>query len=165
MDKIKEQANKVSGLVFSSETGTTYQKTLTLTWKILRETGILVWLVVCLSFVGVEWFYRRSVQLGRSARVWYSDWKEKGDAPESASFSSVGQAALESVQSSTSFLLAKARQQLGLKEPPPAPAVTKPQPAPTPAPTAVAAPVPPVADPTPVKDDDDDDDMTDDGEA
>ncbi|PSR17689.1 hypothetical protein C8255_11385, partial [filamentous cyanobacterium CCP3] len=65
MDKIKEQANVVSQLLFSAETSDIYKKTLTRTWDILREVGILLWLVICLTFVGGEWFYRTAVGLGQ----------------------------------------------------------------------------------------------------
>ena len=77
MDKIKEQATIVSQLLFSGDTGEIYTKTLTRTWDILREIGLLLWLVICLTFVGGEWFYRTAVGLGRSARTWYIGLSEK----------------------------------------------------------------------------------------
>jgi hypothetical protein len=146
MDKIKEQANVVGQLIFSSDTGDTYKKTLLLTWKILRETGVLIWLVLCLTFVGGEWFYRTSVTLGRNARVWYSNLGETPEGEGADAATSTGQALLETVQSSTSYLLSQARQQLGLKEPapipPPAPKVPKAEPAnePTASPSTSMAP-------------------------
>ncbi len=121
MDKIKQQANIVSQLIFSSETGETYKKTLVLTWNILRETGILIWLVICLAFVGGEWFYRNSVQLGRNTRDWYNTLGDRGDASEAESAVSTGEALLSSVQSGTTYLLSRARKQLGIPEPEVAP--------------------------------------------
>ena len=50
MDKIKEQTNRVIQLVFAGDTAQIYQRTLTRSWDILRETGILIWLVICLVF-------------------------------------------------------------------------------------------------------------------
>ena len=128
MDKIKQQANTVSQLVFSAETGETYKKTLSLTWDILRETGILIWLVICLTFVGGEWFYRNSVKLGRHTRLWYNSLGEKTEASEAEAAASTGEALLASVQSGTSYLLSRARQQLGIPEPEPAPEAPAPQP-------------------------------------
>lgn len=117
MDKIKAQANTVSQLLFSSETGATYKKAFVLTWDILRETGILLWLIICLVFVGGEWFYHNSVKLGRKTRFWYDHLGQKETQPESASTTSTGQAILNAGQSGVSYLLTQARQQLGIKEP------------------------------------------------
>jgi hypothetical protein len=149
MDKIKEQANIVSQLLFSTETGDIYTKTLTRTWDILREVGLLLWLVICLTFVGGEWFYRTSVDLGRSARTWYSGLSEKGSDAEPQSIAATGEALLDTVKSGTTYLLGQARQQLGLPEPepaiPPAPSVTPPLPTPVepPSPSGPPAPVEP----------------------
>ncbi len=149
MDKIKQQANTVSQLVFSAETGETYKKTLVLTWAILRETGVLIWLVICLAFVGGEWFYRSSVKLGRDARAWYNNLGEKVEGSEAENAASTGEALLTSVKSGTTYLLSRARRQLGIPDPEPvseAPALqpqakpAAPEPAATePAPAAAAA--------------------------
>jgi hypothetical protein len=151
MDKIKEQANVVSQLVFSGETGEVYKKMLSRTWDILRETGVLLWLVVCLVFVGGEWFYRNSVSLGRSARTWYTNLSTKSADAEAPSMEATGEALLSSLKSSTSYLLSQARQQLGLPEPEPtapvapAPKVAPPPPAPPAAPVVAEPPQAPIA--------------------
>lgn len=153
MDKIKEQANKVGQILFAADTASTYSKTLTLTWSILRETGILLWLVIMLVFVGAEWFYYTSIKLGRSARSWYNSLGEKSESDEPASMSSTGEAALNSVKSGASFLLAKAREQLGVSAPEPPAPVAKPAPAakptPEPKPAPPPAPEPKAASPAP----------------
>ncbi|MGB3200945.1 MAG: hypothetical protein WBA99_08580, partial [Nodosilinea sp.] len=82
MDTIKEQANVVSQLLFSADTGNIYKKALSRTWEILREAGVLLWLVICLTFVGAEWFYRTAVGLGRSTRAWYTGLSEKDPTAE-----------------------------------------------------------------------------------
>ncbi len=149
MDKIKDQATIVSQLLFANDTGDIYKKTLTRTWDILREVGILLWLVLCLTFVGGEWFYRTSVGLGRSTRAWYTELSQKDSSVEAQPITSTGQALFDTVKSSTSYLLAQARQQLGLPEPPPPepPVATSPAPKPVPPPVAppVAPPPAPVA--------------------
>lgn len=145
MDKIKEQANKVSQLVFASETGAAYQKTLALTWAILRETGILLWLVVCLVFVGSDWFWHNSIRLGRNARSWYTGLSEKPQSSEQ-SFTATGQSILEVGKSGAAYLLTQARQQLGLPQPAPvSPAASVPTPPITPAATAAPTPAGPPA--------------------
>jgi hypothetical protein len=139
MDTIKDQANLVSQLLFSADTGDIYRKTLARTWDILREVGVLLWLIICLTFVGGEWFYRTAVGLGRSTRTWYIGLSEKDTSADAQPITSTGQALLDTVQSSTSYLLAQARQQLGIPEPEPQP-------------TAPPAPTPPVAPPFPAPD-------------
>jgi hypothetical protein len=146
MDKIKEQANKVSQLVFASETGAAYQKTLALTWAILRETGVLLWLVVCLVFVGSDWFWHNSIRLGRSARSWYTSFSQEPQSSEQ-SFTATGQSLVEVGKSGAAYLLTQARQQLGLSEQPaasvpPAAAVPPATPVPTPPVTPVSTPTP-----------------------
>jgi len=142
MDKIKQQANTVSQLVFSAETGETYKKALGLTWDIVRETGILIWLVICLVFVGGEWFYRNSVQLGRNTRLWYEGLGENAANSEAESAASTGEALITSVKSGTTFLLSRARQQLGMPEPEPMAGPPAPQPQPTAPEPSPAAPEP-----------------------
>ena len=138
MDKIKEQANIVSQLLLASDTGEIYTKTLTRTWDILREIGILLWLVICLTFVGGEWFYRTAVSLGRSTRTWYNSLGEKGPDVEPQSIASTGEALLDTVKSGTTYLLNQARQQLGIPAPEP---ITPPaSPAKSPSPTPVDPP-------------------------
>ena len=150
MDKIKEQANIVSQLLFSGDTGDLYKKTLTRTWEIIREIGVLLWLVICLILVGGEWFYRTAVNLGRSTRVWYASLSETSPSADPQSMTSTGQAMLETVQSGTAYLLGQARQQLGIPEPEPQPAtspvpsppITPPFPTPVEPPSPVDPPIP-----------------------
>ncbi|MFH7241928.1 MAG: hypothetical protein ACHWZW_03655 [Spirulina sp.] len=149
MDKIKEQANVVSQLVFSGDTGEIYKKMFNRTWEILREAGVLVWLVVCLTFVGGEWFYRNSVSLGRSTRVWYTNFSTKSAEAEAPSMEATGEALLGSLKSGTAYLLSQARQQLGLPEPEPTapPVASAPKPVASQPPAPPAPPAPPVVEP------------------
>lgn len=123
MEKIKGQANKVGELIFASETGATYKRTLTLTWDILRETGVLLWLVICLVFVGAEWFWKNSISLGRSSRSWYEGLKEPS-AEEPKSATAMGQSALTALGTGAETLLYNAKKQLGLDAQPPTPKST-----------------------------------------
>ncbi|ASC69711.1 uncharacterized protein XM38_006400 [Halomicronema hongdechloris C2206] len=119
MDTIKDQASKVSQLLFAADTAATYQKAFRLTWDILRETAVLLWLVICLVFVGADWFWRTAVRLGRQTRNWYEGFTRSSS--EDKSLQGMGQAVISAGQSSTTFLLTKARQRLGVKEPEPLP--------------------------------------------
>jgi len=142
VEKIKGQAGKVGELIFAAETGATYKKTITLTWSILRETGVLLWLVVCLVFVGAEWFWQKSILLGQSARAWYEGLQASSET-ESKSATEIGQSALSAVGTGAGTLLYQAKKQLGIDAEPPAPKPQKPQveppPAPTPAPPSAAS--------------------------
>lgn len=143
MEKIKGQAAKVSELIFAADTGETYKKTITLTWAILRETGILLWLAICLIFVGAEWFWQKSVMLGQSTRTWYEGLKEPSDE-EPKSATEMGQSALAAVGTGAETLLYQAKKQLGIEAEPPAPkpkqAKVEATPAPAPAPPKPVAP-------------------------
>lgn len=155
MDKIKDQASKVSQLLLAPETGATYTRTLTLTWAILRETGLLVWLAICLVFVGTDWFWNNSIQLGRKARVWYNGLSEKADETTSQPLGTTGQSLLEVGRSGANYLLTQARAQLGIKEPPASVASTSgstsgPTLAPKPTPVATPTPAPPAPPPSSV---------------
>ena len=125
MEKIKIQANKVGELVFSADTGVTYKKAFVLTWNILRETGLLLWLVICFVFVGGEWFWKTSLDLGRKTRVWY-EGLQTSTTEEPKSATAMGQSALTALGSSTETLLYKAKKQLGMEAEPPAPKPAKP---------------------------------------
>ncbi|MGB3136277.1 MAG: hypothetical protein WBB18_05675 [Nodosilinea sp.] len=139
METVKEQASVVSQLLFSAETGNIYKKALTRSWNILREIGVLLWLIICLTFVGGEWFYRTAVGLGRSTRAWYVGLSEKSPSAEPQSMTSTGEALLSSVKSGTAYLLGQARQQLGMPKPETTPATP-----PTVATTTAAGPPAPV---------------------
>jgi hypothetical protein len=146
VDKIKTQANKVGELVFAADTGATYQKAFALTWNILRETGVLLWLVICLVFVGGEWFWKNSVSLGRSARDWYEGLQAPSSPEESKSAAEMGQSALTALGTGAETLLYKAKTQLGMDVPPPAPKAQK-TPSPPPAPAIAPEPTSPTAPP------------------
>lgn len=133
MDKIKKQSSKVGELIFSIETGTVYRRALTLTWDILRETGILLWLILCLVFVGAEGFWHASIHLGTNARKWYEGLKEPKPEEEPKSASEIGQSMMTALGASTANLLYQAKKQLDIDAEPPAP---KSAPAPKVAPEA-----------------------------
>ncbi len=126
MEKIKGQAGKVGELIFAADTGATYKKTVTLTWSILRETGILLWLIICLVFVGAEWFWQKSILLGLSARGWYEGLQAPSEA-EPKSATEIGQSALSAVGTGAETLIYQAKKQLGIEAEPPAPKPQKTQ--------------------------------------
>lgn len=128
MDRIKEQATKFWQTVSAPETLTIYQQAASVTWEIIKELALLIWLVICLVLVAGDWFWNFSIQAGRSFRAWLNSFEEPS-ADRIAS--QAGQAIVTASKGSLNFTLSKARTELGLPEPPPKPA---PAPKPTPAP-------------------------------
>jgi hypothetical protein len=151
---ITSQADKLRQLVFASDTAATYSKATSLTWAILKETGYLLWLVICIGLVLGEWIWKNSYTAGQSARNWVNSLESKESAsPESSAsmdqiFSDTGKKLLEVGKSSALKAVATAKDQLGIASEPaaPAPAVAPAKPAPAAAPAAPATPpVTPVA--------------------
>lgn len=139
MEKLKSQVGKLGDIIFDAETGATYKQAVTLTWEIVRETGLLLWLTICLVFVGAEGFWQKSIALGRASRNWYEGLQAPKET-ESKSATEMGQSALSALGLGAKTLLYQAKQQLDIEAEPPAP---KPRPT-----EAKAAPTP---EPAPVK--------------
>ncbi|MBU6228851.1 MAG: hypothetical protein KGQ93_04065 [Cyanobacteria bacterium REEB459] len=142
MDKIKDQTHRVMQLIFSRDTADIYQKTLSRSWEILREAGLLIWLVICLVLVGGEWFYRNSIRLGSQTRSWYQNLTTGSggaDIDAAESMGNTGQALLNRLRSAALYLLEQARQQLAMGDPGAAPAADQQpdQPVSTPTPPIV----------------------------
>lgn len=152
MDQIQLQASKLWELLFSEDTGETYQNALNLTGQILKETGQLLWLIICSVFVFGAWVGDASMNAGNSLRDWI---EHQGDteAPtaDKKPIAEKGKELIASGRTGVDYLLNQAREQLGLEPVEPQPvrkpsvpkAVSKPkndQPAETTsAPTAATA--------------------------
>ncbi len=116
MDRVKSQAAVVSQLLFDPKTGSAYKDVLVLTGQIIKETAFLIWLLICSVFVFAAWFGDVAIGAGRKARTWWqtqqSDTTEDGNQAAAAT----GKALLDVSQNGASFLLDKAREQLGLEK-------------------------------------------------
>lgn len=111
--QLSDQANKVWGLLSDPNTTSTYTQTLDVTWKIIRETGSLLWLTLCLSLVGVDWFWSQSIGAGRRFR----NWLETMEKPSSDKVTAEAGKAIASVgKNGVSYAVSAARKQLGLPE-------------------------------------------------
>ncbi|BAU41667.1 hypothetical protein [Leptolyngbya sp. O-77] len=71
--QLSDQANKLWTLITEPSTAKTYREALDVSWKILRETGNFLWLVLCLALVGIDWFLENSIAAGRKTRAWVND--------------------------------------------------------------------------------------------
>lgn len=143
--QLSDQANKLWTLITEPSTAKTYRESLDVSWKILKETGNFLWLVLCLALVGVDWFWENSIAAGRKTRAWVNDISTtEKPSPEQLLTPETGKKLLDSGKSMLDSAIAAARKQLGLADKPPAPAVP-----PSPAPTAPSTP-PVVVAPPPV---------------
>jgi type IV secretory pathway TrbL component len=115
MDRVKSQAAVVSQLLFDPKTAGMYKDVLALTGKIIKEVALLAWLLICSVLVFGAWFSDTAVGAGRNARAWWqAQQAESVDGSQAAT--ATGQAFLDVSQNGASFLLDKAREQLGLEK-------------------------------------------------
>lgn len=115
MERIKAQAAKLGQLLSKPETFAAYKNVVTLTWDILKETGLLLWLVICLVLVVFEWFWKFSVGAGQGARNWVNSLEGSSDQLASET----GKALLAAGKNSLDFTLTQAKSQLGFEIPEP----------------------------------------------
>lgn len=131
MDKLKQKFSTVIALLFSSETRQTYGRAIALTWDILRETTLLLWLLFCSVFLVFFWGANYIQQANQNIKTWYAD------LDESQRQNVVG-TAFASLQNSVGFSLGSsvelAKSQLDITSDPPAlpafpaaPAIAKPE--------------------------------------
>lgn len=114
----------------------TYQKAVQTTWNILRETGRLLWLVLCLGLVFVTWLWTTSKTSGQQLRTWYEGIPE----PKSENVVTEASQFFASASRTTATkVMTQAREQLGLSAPEATPIVK----------AVAAAPAPPA--PAPAK--------------
>ncbi|WP_448602326.1 hypothetical protein [Thermoleptolyngbya sp.] len=136
--QLSDQANKLWTLITEPSTAQTYREALEVSWKILRETGNFLWLVLCLALVGIDWFWENSIAAGRKTRAWVDDLTNAEKAsPEQLLTPETGKKLLDSSKSMLDSAIAAARKQLGLTEKSSV-SVVSPSPASTSLPTSVS---------------------------
>ncbi len=122
MDRLKTQASKLWQLISNPSTAATYQQTLGTTWAILKETGLLLWLVVCLVLVLGDWFWQASYATGQKTRSWVDAMQTSTpDSAEAGSSDLLGKTSkslLSVGQTSLAATLAAAKGQLGIESKP-----------------------------------------------
>jgi hypothetical protein len=139
--QVLSQAAKLREILANPQTATTYRQAGTLTWSIIRETGLLVWLVICLVLVAGEWLVKNTNQVVDSVQTWLETSDQpQPDAAASKSteerFSETSKTVLEASKTGLTKAVALAKSQLGIESSAPS------------APAAPAsAPNPPVATP------------------
>lgn len=131
MDRIRVQSAKLWQLLTAPDTFDSYKKVVLLTWDILKEAGILIWLVLCLVLVAFEWLWKTAFGTGQNFRNWVNQLEGTGDQAASEA----GKALLSAGKNSLSYTITQAKTQLGL----PVAVQSEPEVAVTPAPPSPAA--------------------------
>jgi hypothetical protein len=110
-NQLSAQAAKLGKIISDPGTLGSYQQTLTVTLTILKETAVLAWFVLCLSLVAIDWFWHRSIATGQRTRTWLSNLQtvDSNEIPNQ-----VGQGVLTAGKSGVSYVIAQAREQIGL---------------------------------------------------
>lgn len=145
MDRIQTQASKLWDLLFAEETADTYQNAFNLTGTLLKESAQLIWLVICSFFVFGAWFSDATMKTGKSLRDWIDQLGNESSTPaDQKPIAETGKSLLDTGRSGIAYLLAQAREQLGVEpaEPTPTAALAV---KPTASPTAASAPVQPAS--------------------
>jgi hypothetical protein len=110
-NQLSAQVTKLAKLISDPGTLGSYQQTLAVTLNILKETAVLAWFVLCLSLVAIDWFWHSSIATGQKARTWLSELKtvDSNEIPNQ-----VSQGMLTAGKSGISYVVAQARDQIGL---------------------------------------------------
>ena len=114
-NQIQTQATKVWQSIAAPETAATYQKTGAVTWAILKETGYLLWLVICLVLVAGEWIWKTGYRSGYDFREWLNNFERP--SPDRL-LSATGQTLLGAGKTSLASVLSTAKDQLGIEAEP-----------------------------------------------
>lgn len=109
MERIQAQADKLWKLLTDPNTYGTYRNAIQTTWNILRETALLIGLILFLAIVLLEWFYKTAVSAGRNFRTWFNNLGSSDQVATEA-----GKALLSAGKNSLDFTIATAKSQLGL---------------------------------------------------
>lgn len=147
MTRLKEQFQTLWALLVSAETLTAYRQVVTVTGRIVKETLVLLWLVLCLGIVALEWVGRSAIAVGQWSR---GAIHRAQDLSGDRVVADTGEALKTASVGSLRFALDQAKVQLGLPVTPPTPPSPQPE-APNPDPEP-SAPEPAIAPPPTIPD-------------
>lgn len=158
--QIQTQADKLWKTVTDPSTASSYKQTANVTWNILKETGYLLWLVVCLGLVFGEWVWKTGYRTGWQFRGWVNSLNAEKPSADQL-LSETGKSLLEVGKSTAAAAILAAKDQLGIENKPEPPLVVSQPPAAKPAPAKVETPQPAIESipksPAPVKEIEDSD--------
>lgn len=111
---IKEKATEWWQLISKKETADSFKDFFSLTWNILKETALLVWLLLCSVLVAIGWVWDNSSKVSESV----SDLQSKAKQPDGNMAAEAATKLWTASQTSAANALATARKQLNLPEKP-----------------------------------------------
>ncbi|GAB4354839.1 MAG: hypothetical protein Fur0042_23990 [Cyanophyceae cyanobacterium] len=124
MTRLKEQLQTLWALLASADTLMAYRRVVVVTGQIIKETLILLWLVLCLGIVAVEWLGRGAIAVGQWSKGAVSRAQDlSGDRV----VADTGEALKTASVGSLRFALDQAKAQLGLPVTPPSPKAEAPR--------------------------------------
>jgi hypothetical protein len=114
---ISSQVEKLRQVILQRDTIDSFQQSLGLLFTVLKETTLLLWLVLCFSIVALTWLGEKAIALGRSLKTGLIELQEnsRGQAPAEI-LSSTSRSVLLSSQSVANYLVTQAKQQVGLSD-------------------------------------------------
>ncbi len=134
-NQVKTQADKLWKTITDPSTASTYQNTVKVTWSILKETGLLLWLVICLGLVFGEWIWKTGYRTGWNVRGWINNVDKP--SPDKL-LNETGKSLTELGKTVAASTIAAAKNQLGIENKPEPPLVmSAPRPTPAPEPAKV----------------------------
>jgi hypothetical protein len=107
---ITAQVNQLKQIFSNNNAAETFSKSFHLLFVLIKESTILIWLLLCWCIVALSWSGDRANQMYRGVLGW---WKALQTANQ---YSSKVDLATETVQNSIQNIVAKAKKQLGLLE-------------------------------------------------
>lgn len=111
--RIQLQAGRLWQSLSSPETRQSYQSAGAATWAILKESGLLLWLMACLVLVILDWGTGAAIAAGRSSREAIA---QLGQVKPDAAIANTKQSLLSAGRNSVTGALAQARAQIGLPQ-------------------------------------------------
>ena len=107
MSRIQAQAAKVWQIINAPETFSSYKNSVIVTWNILRELSLLLWL----GLLWIPVLADRTISLGGAARTWMTSQREANAERSAADMGKALQSALQQGLVST---VSQAKLQLGI---------------------------------------------------
>jgi hypothetical protein len=102
--------NQLKQIFLNNDTAETFSKSFHLLFVLIKESMILIWLLLCWSIVALSWISDRAKQIYQGVLGW---WNTLHAAEQ---YSSKVDIATETVQNGIQKLVAKAKKQVGLSE-------------------------------------------------
>jgi hypothetical protein len=102
--------NQLKQIFLNNDTAETFSKSFHLLFVLIKESMILIWLLLCWSIVALSWVSDRTKQIYQGVLGW---WNTLHAAEQ---YSSKVDIATETVQNGIQKLVAKAKKQVGLSE-------------------------------------------------